>query len=410
MNVLVYGGGAREHAIAWKVSQSMLLTKLYLAEPNDGFRHLGEVIEFDNFIDLAKSAKEKGIELLIVGPELPLSQGIVDVFETYGIKSIGVNQKWSRLESSKSFAKDFMNRNAIPTAGYKIIDDKSQIHAALSDIKYPIVIKADGLAAGKGVVIAQDRIEAISTLNDFLGGKYSDASKKIVLEEFLVGEELSLIALWDGETLLPFISARDYKRLLNNNEGPNTGGMGSYCPVDLTIFEQEGLSGYIKLLKEALLKEKADFVGVIYSGLMLTGSGVMVLEYNMRFGDPETQALLIHLDSDLLEVFVKAVSKKLSEVDLSWKNGISACLVVAAEGYPENPVKGAIIDNIDSIQNAYAANVFYAGVKNKDNNLVANGGRVLSICRNADNPYPFVYAAADELNFKDKIYRNDIGS
>lgn len=410
MNVLVYGGGAREHAIAWKILQSKLLTNLFLASPNDGFKHLGEVIGFTDFRDLARKSQEKGVDLLIVGPELPLSEGIVDVFETYGIKSIGVNQKWAQLESSKSFAKDFMQRNNIPTASYKVIEDKSQIESALIDVKYPVVIKADGLASGKGVVIAQNKSEAVYVLNDFLNGKYSDASKKIVVEEFLEGEELSLISLWDGETLLPFECARDYKRLLDDNKGPNTGGMGSYCPVNLTIFEQECLAEYIEKLKAALIKEQANFVGIVYSGLMMTDDGVKVLEYNMRFGDPETQSLLMHLDSDILEIFNMAISKKLTQVDLKWKNGISSCLVVASEGYPDNPLKGTEIFNIGEIKHEFGVEVFYAGVKNNDNILVADGGRVLSICRNAENPYPFLYAAVEELDFKDKIYRKDIGS
>lgn len=410
MNVLVYGGGAREHAIAFKILQSKLLTKLFLASPNDGFKHLGETIEYKDFRDLAQKSHEKGIDLLVVGPEMPLSHGIVDVFEAYGIKSIGVNQKWSRLESSKSFAKDFMLRNNLTTASYSIVEDKSQIESALSEVKYPIVIKADGLAAGKGVVIAQSKSEAITTLNAFLDGKYSDASRKILVEEFLEGEELSLISLWDGQTLLPFICARDYKKLLDGNNGPNTGGMGSYCPVNLTIFEQEYLADYIQNLSNALKNEKADFTGVIYSGLMMTGTGVKVLEYNMRFGDPETQALLIHLDSDLLEIFNLAVSKKLFQADLKWKSGTSACVVVAAEGYPETPLKGAEITNVAHIKDEFNVDVFYAGVKISDNTLISDGGRVLSICRNADNPFPFLYAAIEELNFKDKIYRKDIGS
>lgn len=409
MKVLVYGGGAREHAIAWKISQSELLTKLYLAEPNDGFKHLGEVIAEKDFYKLAKIAKDKGVDLLVVGPELPLSQGIVDVFQEFDIPSIGVNSRWARLESSKSFAKDFMIRNGIPTASYKIVDDVSQISNVLSNVIYPIVLKADGLAAGKGVSIVDNEKEAMLILKDYLSGKFSDASKKVVVEEFLKGEELSLICLWDGKTLLPFVCARDYKRLLDNNLGPNTGGMGSYCPVNLNIAQQQGVNQYLEKLKTALINEKADFVGIIYSGLMMTKGGVKVLEYNMRFGDPETQALLMHLDSDLLEVFSFAVNKKLSDVTLDWKKGVSACLVVAAKGYPENPQKGAEILNIGEMSKKQGTEVFFAGVKEVENRLVSNGGRVLSICKNEQNPYPFLYDAVAALVFEDKIYRKDIG-
>ncbi len=409
MKVLVYGNGARENAIAWKISQSNLLSKLYLAECNDGFKHLGEIIEYLDFQDLAAKSRELGINLLVVGPELPLSQGIVDVFKCHGIPSVGVTKDWARLESSKSFAKDFMNRNSISTASYTIIEDVSQIGEVLDAANYPVVLKADGLAAGKGVSIVNTRSEAQDLLEDFLNGKYSEASKKVVVEEFIKGEELSLISLWDGKTIVPLVCARDYKRLLEKNEGPNTGGMGSYCPVELTNVQKRWVDEYLKNLQSALIKENADFTGVIYSGLMMNDSGLYVLEYNMRFGDPETQALMMHLDSDLLEIFYLLVSKRLSEVVLDWKNGISACLVIASEGYPESPKKGSEIKNVDFIKSELDVDIFYAGVKNSKNCLVSNGGRVLSICKNADNPYPFLYAAANRLEFKDKIYRGDIG-
>lgn len=409
MKVLVYGGGARENALAWKIKESPLLEKLYLCKPNDGFAELGEVIDANSFEELAIKAKEIGINLLVVGPEDPLMGGIVDEFKKAEIPAIGADKKWAMLEGSKSFAKEFMERNSIPTAAYKLISEEAEIEQILDEFEIPVVLKADGLAAGKGVFIAEKRGEAEAVLEEFLEGKYGEASKKIVVEEYLEGAEISLISLWDGKTLLPLVPARDYKRLLAGNEGPNTGGMGSYCPVSLTVDEYESIESYTKLLKQALISEKADFVGVVYSGLMMTKDGVKVLEYNMRFGDPETQALLIHMDNDLLEVFVKATEQKLDEVELKWKSGQSFCVVVAAEGYPENPVKGGEIVNIEEVVECNDVNVFYAGVKRHNGKLLGNGGRVLSVCKSGIGVQKDIYEAINQLIYEDKIFRNDIG-
>ena len=409
MKVLVYGGGAREHTLAWKIKQSPLLEKLYLCKPNDGFAELGEVIEAENFIEFARISKEIGIDLVVVGPEDPLINGIVDELKKVGISAIGADKKWAMLEGSKSFAKDFMERNNIPTAKYKLINDKSQIAEVLDGFKIPVVIKADGLAAGKGVYIASTKEDAEKTLKDFLDGKFGQASQKIIVEEFLEGAEISLISLWDGKTLLPLVPARDYKRLLSGNKGPNTGGMGAYCPVSLIVKEYEWIEDYIQLLKEALIRENADFTGVVYSGLMVTNEGVKVLEYNMRFGDPETQALLIHLNTDLLEVFKKHSEKKLDETELKWKQGQSFCVVVAAEGYPENPIRGGEIVNIDELIENNEVNIFYAGVNKDGEKLFANGGRVLSVCKNGIGVQKDIYDAIKQLDYVDKVFRNDIG-
>jgi len=409
LKVLIYGGGAREHALAWKIKQSPLLEKLYLCNPNDGFAYLGEVLDAENFTELAKISKEIGISLLVVGPEDFLIRGIVDEFKKAGISAIGADKKWAMLEGSKSFSKEFMVRNNIPTAKYKIITDKSQISQVLDEFEIPVVLKADGLAAGKGVYIACTREDAESMLNEFLEGKYGNASKKIVVEEFLEGAEISLISLWDGKTLLPLIPVRDYKKLLSGNKGPNTGGMGAYCPVSLTLEEYKELENYTNTLKDALIKENADFTGVVYSGLMLTKEGIKVLEYNMRFGDPETQALLIHLDTDLLEIFKKQSEKKLDEVELKWKQGQSFCVVVAAEGYPETPIKGGEIVNIAEIIENNDVTVFYAGVQKQDKKLIANGGRVLSVCKTGIGVQKDIYDAIKQLDYENKVFRNDIG-
>jgi len=409
MKVLIYGGGAREHALAWKIKQSPLLEKLYLCKPNDGFSQLGEVIDADNYEDLAQISKEIDINLLVVGPEEPLINGIAGEFKKAGIPAIGANKKWAELEGSKSFAKEFMVRNNIPTAKYKIITDKSQILQVLDEFESPFVLKANGIAAGKGVYISCTKEDAESMLNEFLEGKYGEASQKVLVEEFLEGVEISLISLWDGKTLLPLIPVRDYKKLLSGNKGSNTGGMGAYCPVSLTLEEYKELENYTNMLKQALIKENADFTGVVYSGLMLTKEGIKVLEYNMRFGDPETQALLIHLDTDLLEIFKKQSEKKLDEVELKWKQGQAFCVVVAAEGYPENPVKGGEIVNIDEIIKNNDVTVFYAGVQKQDKKLIANGGRVLSVCKTGIGVQKDIYDAIKQLDYENKVFRNDIG-
>lgn len=410
MKVLIYGGGAREHALVEKIKESPLLTKLYLACPNDGFCELGEEIEFENFENLAFNAKIIGITLLIVGPEDPLINGIVDEFKKVGISAIGPDKNWAMLEGSKAFAKEFMQRNNIPTAGYSLVSDKNKIDEILKTFNFPLVLKADGLAAGKGVSIVNTFDEARLLLNEFLDGKFGQASKSVVVEEFLEGEEVSLISIWDGQTLLPLVPARDYKKLLNDNEGPNTGGMGAYCPVTLTNDEKFDIDKYLQLLKQALVREKADFCGIIYSGLMLTKEGVKILEYNMRFGDPETQPILTHMKSDLLEIFVKATEKKLDQIELKWNNGKTFCVVLAAEGYPENPKKGAIISQVREIQQDFGVKVFYAGVKKENSNLIANGGRVLTICKTGANALSDIYKSAEKLNFKDKYFRTDIGA
>lgn len=407
MRVLLFGGGAREHSLAYKLLLSTELSKLFLCVPNDGFAHLGEVLPFKNYKQIALLAKQKQVDLLVVGPEVPLADGIVDEFKKVGISAIGPDKNWARLESSKSFAKEFMINNDIPTAQFKIITDISEINM-LDDFSLPVVIKADGLAAGKGVYIANTRDDAENVINDFLNGKYGNSSKKIVIEEFLEGDEISLISIWDGKSLLPFTPARDYKKLLEGNQGPNTGGMGAYCPVILNDRENIEIKDYLKNLETALLKEKADFVGVVYSGLILTKSGVKVLEYNLRFGDPETQALMIHLKTDLLYIFEKAIKHQLDSVKLEWNDGYSTCLVIASDGYPFSPKKNCKLENVDELQEKFDVKIFYAGVKNSGDELVSNGGRVLSVCKT--NAIVDIYAFAKELDFNDKYYRNDIGA
>lgn len=410
LNVLIYGSGAREHIIAQKISLSPLLNKLYLASPNDGFKCLGETIEYSNYEELAKTAKDKHINLLIVGPENPLSEGIVDKFQKYKIKVIGMNKYWAKLESSKLFAKKFMEKFLIPTAKYMVIDEVSQIDDIIKRFSFPIVIKADGLAGGKGVCISYFFEEAENIIKEYLNGKFKNASEKVLIEEYLEGREISLISLWDGKTLLPFIPAQDYKKLEDNDKGPNTGGMGSYAPVKTGKKINELLENYTAKLQTALTNAQADFTGIIYSGLMITNNDIKVLEFNVRFGDPEIQSLLSNIDNDILEIFSEMVDSKLENVRISWKNAISACLVLAAEGYPFDPITGNEIKNIAEAEKKYGVKVYFAGVKEKNEILYSNAGRVLSICKTSSNPFPDIYKAAELIDFKGKIYRKDIGN
>lgn len=416
-NVLIYGSGGRENALAWKISQSPMLNKLFLTLANDGFKNLGEEITFLDFGDLAKKCVENKIDLVVIGPEAPLAQGVVDILNKAGIKCIGPNKRWARLEGSKSFAKEFMVKYGISTAKYFVVNSKDDIESVLSKFSSqnlaPPVIKADGLAAGKGVHLSFDFYDAKRALNEFLSGRFGEASSSVVVEERLEGEELSVISLFDGKTLLSFVPARDYKRLFDNQMGPNTGGMGAYCPVDLSKNQGNDLQKYLETLEKALKSEKAEFAGVIYSGIMLTKEGIKLLEYNMRFGDPETQSLMYHLDSDLLDIFLKATEQQLSKVDLKWKSGTTINVVVASQGYPENPKKGFIIKGIKEACKKYGTQEFYAGVALKENMMLSNGGRVLNICANGSDIEKVrdkIYKTIEEIDFKDKTYRKDIGA
>ena len=411
MNVLVYGSGAREHIIAKKISQSKYLSKLFLAKPNDGFKDLGQVVEFCDFDDLAKKCSEYKVDLAIIGPEDPLANGVVDVLNSYKISTIGANKHFSTLESSKIFAKKFMEKYNIPTSPFEIINSKEDIDTKFVEFvkKYnqtKIVLKADGLCKGKGVFICEDIEVAKNKLEKLLAGEFQEASKKVLVEKYQEGEEISLICLFDGKNLLPFINSQDYKKLYDNNQGPNTGGMGAYCPVVGDDKYQDQLDQYLKKLENALICEKADFVGFIYSGLILTNEGLKVLEYNMRLGDPETQALLTSLENDFLEVLKYAQNKNLDKVKLKWNDKTAYCLVIATKGYPQTPIIGDEIININELKQKYKnVDVYFANVKKKEDKLLANGGRVISLCSYYKND---IYKFANELLFKNKYYRKDL--
>lgn len=408
LNFLVLGSGGREHAIAQKLLESKILDKLYLADANEGFSQLGENITYSDFEDLAKKSLELKIDILVVGPENPLCEGVVDVFKSFGIKCIGADKNWSRLESSKYFAKKFLEKHEIKTAKYDFIET----YKYGETYPIPCVIKADGLCKGKGVKIVKTMPEAEKTVRKYLGGEFGEESKTLLVEEFLDGEELSLMSLWDGNNLVSLASARDFKRINADPDSANTGGMGAYCPVSLSEEQEKKLKTYEKTLENALKSEKADFTGFVYSGLIWNKKerDFYVLEYNMRLGDPETQALLTHLDcdsgSDFGEILFYTANRKLIEANIKWKPNTSACLVLAADTYPEKASCGAKITNI--LRQNTNVEVYYSGVSKKDNDLYTNGGRILSICTNGENPFEKLRKTAVEIQFEGKYFRSDI--
>ena len=413
MKVLLYGSGAREHALALKILDSPLLEKLYLADTG-AFSNLGEVIEFKDYFELAQKAREKGVDLLVVGPEKPLGEGICDIFLKYGINTIGADSSWARLESSKSFAKEFMQRNGIRTAKYFVLKNACEIESTLKKFDSPPVIKADGLASGKGVVVPENFEEAKCAARDFLGGKFAQASERIILEERLFGQEISVFSLWDGKNLLTLPPSRDFKKLNEKAGAPNTGGMGAVFPVNLNEYEKKWLEDYIQKLKNALVNEKADFRGVVYSGLMVCKDGIYVLEYNMRFGDPETQALLCGLQNDILDIFSKMIEGRLDEVALKIADTPVYCVVLASSGYPAKPLRGMEIKNLEAAKK-YGVEVLFAGVKKETSRDICgreryftNGGRVLSLVKSGFGAREGIYKAADEIVYEGKIFRRDI--
>lgn len=403
-NVMVFGSGAREKAIAASVKNSPKLKKLYIASASYGMD--AEIIQYKDYSDLAEKCVALNIDLAVFGPEEPICKGVADIFKAHKIPCIATDKTFSQLESSKAYAKRFMAKHKIKTANYVLTENMS----ALNKINtFPLVIKADGLCGGKGVKIAFDKKEAENTLKEFLEGKFGENSKKVLLEEFINGEEISLMSLWDGKTLLNFPPARDFKKLDKNHSSPNTGGMGAFCPVNLNELQKDKLVDYQKQLKQALSEENASFCGFIYSGLIWNKNPKTpdwyVLEYNVRLGDPETQALLTHLNTDFLQILISATEQNLDKIRLEFKPDTGACLVIAASGYPENPIIGKEII-LPEFPNDI--NVYFSGVKEKSGKLYSSGGRVLSLCKNSKQPFKELKIIAHKIEMQGKYYREDI--
>jgi phosphoribosylamine--glycine ligase len=417
MKVLVVGGGGREHALCWKLQQSPELTELFCAPGNPGIAKLAGCLPkgADEIHALADFAAEANIDLTIVGPELPLALGIVDEFTSRGLAIFGPTKAAAELEGSKAFAKRFLERHRIPTAEFRLARDRSEAERAVEEFGIPVVLKADGLAAGKGVVVATEREEVDAALASFFEDRrFGAAGDVVVVERCLVGEEVSLLALSDGEHLLPFATARDYKRLLDGDKGPNTGGMGAHSPSGVLDGRNaaEVLERVMRPTIDGLADEGRPFVGVLYAGIMLTDDGPQVLEFNVRMGDPEAQALLLRLEDDLLPILAAGAGGSFGVSRLHFKKSAAAVVVLASEGYPERPVKGEAIHGIEAAEARDGVVVFHAATALVDGQLVAAGGRVLNVgATGPDLASALVaaYGAAGEIEWPSKRLRTDIG-
>jgi len=417
MNVLLVGSGGREHALAWKIVQSPMLTRLVAAPGNPGIADLCETraVKADDVAGLLSLAREIAADLVVVGPEVALEAGLADALAEAGIACFGPSRSAARLETSKAFTKDFCQRHGLPTAAYGVFQDTEAASGFLDSLTAPFVIKADGLAAGKGVVIAQDRAEADAAVLDMLGGRFGSAGARVVIEEFMVGEEASLFALCDGTGAVLFGQAQDHKRAYDGDEGPNTGGMGTYSPAPVLTdaLIQQAFEELIAPTVRGMAAEGNPYVGVLYAGLMLTEQGPKLVEYNARFGDPECQVLMLRLADDILPWLEAASKGQLSRLSgPSWREEAAVCVVMAADGYPDSPVSGAVIRGAGADFGGEAV-VFHAGTKrDEDGTLRSAGGRVLNVCAlgaTLHEARDLAYAAVGAIDFPGGFHRSDIG-
>ena len=412
MNILVIGSGGREHALYWKLSESPQTEQIYAIPGNPGMG-ASAAIALDDHAAILRFAKEHEIGLVVVGPEVPLMNGLVDELEAAGIRAFGPRANAAEIEGSKSFAKDLMKKYGIPTARYEVFTAAEPARAYIRQEGAPIVVKADGLAAGKGVIVAMTEQEALDAVDAIMEDhSFGDAGARVVIEEFMEGEEASLLAFTDGTMIRPMISAQDHKRAYDGDRGPNTGGMGTYAPAPVMTPEmtERAVEEILKPTIAAMAKEGRVYRGCLYLGLMVTSDGPKVVEFNARFGDPETQVVLPLLDSDLVAIMCACADGTLADVPIRWKDGAAVCVVLASGGYPGHYEKGQEIHGLADAE-AMGALVFHAGTAMKDGKLVTNGGRVLGVVgRGTDisSAVDAAYAAATKISFKDAYYRKDI--
>ncbi len=416
MKILVIGGGGREHALVWKLKQSPAAEKIYCAPGNAGIAQLAECVPIpvDDLDALLDFAKKEEIGLTVVGPELPLSMGIVDRFQEAGLRIFGASKAAAELEGSKTFAKEIMAKYQVPTAQYARFENAAEAVEYIKKIGAPVVVKADGLAAGKGVVVAMDEETAIDAVHDMLDNKcFGSAGGSILVEEYLQGEEVSILAFSDGKTVVPMVSAQDHKRVYDGDRGPNTGGMGAYSPApiytaDIADFVMKRV---LQPVVDGMRAEGKPYVGVLYAGLMLTETEPKVLEFNARFGDPEAQPVLFRLESDLLTIMEACIDGKLAEQEIKWREEPAVCVVIVSGGYPGHYEKGFPIEGLDvQMHDAY---VFHAGTALKDGRIVNAGGRVLGVTasgRNLSEAIEAAYELAGQISFPTSYYRMDIGA
>ena len=419
MKVLVIGGGGREHALCWKLKQSPSVEKIFCIPGNAGIAEIAECADIDsaNLAKLADFAEKKGVNLTVAGPEVPLCDGITDLFRSRGLKVFGPDKSAARLEGSKTFAKEFMLKHGIPTAASKTFFSEEKaikhLNAVFSRGEPGIVVKADGVAAGKGVTVAISQEEALDAVKQCFAGTFGDAGRTVVIEELLKGEEASILALTDGETMIPLASSQDHKRVGDGDTGPNTGGMGAYSPAPvvtpeiMAIVNEKVLDPFLKGLR----KEKLYYRGIIYAGIMIDGKDVKVLEFNVRFGDPETQAVLMRLESDFAEVALKTAEGLLKDVRLEWSDAAAVCVVMASGGYPGSYKKGFEISGIEEAESEGAV-VFHAGTSIKDGKTVNSGGRVLGVTARGPGIKKAIekaYLAVGRIRWEGASFRKDIG-
>lgn len=413
MDILIIGSGGREHAIAWKAAQNEAVQTIYCAPGNGGtcIEHKCVNINMTEIEDLKNFALEKNIFLTIVGPEEPLTKGVVDAFKRSGLRVFGPSKEAAQLEGSKIYAKDFMKKYGVKTAEYAAFDDYSAANEYIKQCAYPVVIKADGLAAGKGVVICSSTEEATAVLDDFMVGDiFSGSGKKVVIEEFLEGVEASILSITDGNTIIPFISAKDHKQIYDGNMGPNTGGMGAIAPNPYCTDKvmQEFIKNIMEPTLEGIRADRLDYIGIIFFGIMITKKGVYLLEYNVRMGDPETQAVLSLMESDFVELILAAVDRKLTDYTIRWKAAHSCCVIASSGGYPGAYQKGLPV----KIGDVKQSKVFGAGIIETEGKLFTAGGRVLAVTatgKSREEAIGNAYVDIKEIEFEGIYYRKDIG-
>ena len=418
MRVLVIGSGGREHALVWKIKQSPKVEKIFCAPGNAGTSEFADNIPIaaDDIEGLLQFAMKKEIGLTVVGPEQPLVMGIVDRFEIKGLRIFGPSASAAELEGSKSFSKDIMQKYGLPTAEYKIFTSAESATKYIQAKNCPLVVKADGLAAGKGVLLCRSSREALVAVDTIMRQRlFGEAGDQIVVEEFLEGQEISVLAFSDGQTVLLMDSAQDHKSVYDGDIGPNTGGMGAYspAPVFTKIMQQKVRDKIMLPMVRAMQQEGRIYKGILYAGLMLTKTGPQILEFNARFGDPETQPLMVRMDTDIIPLFEACIDGTLGQCQVNWKNKSSVCVVMTAEGYPGTYQKGEIISGLQSANSTPEVVVFHAGTKEQDGKVLTNGGRVLGVTAtgaNTESAIQKAYDAVSKVNWRGVHYRKDIGS
>ena len=417
MKILVVGGGGREHALVWKIMQCPRVREIYCAPGNAGIAEVAHCVDMDvvDLDGLSRFAMDREIDLTVVGPELPLTQGIVDRFESRGLKIFGATQKAAALEGSKTFCKDILRRYGIPTADYQVFDDKGRAAAHIRSRGAPLVVKADGLAAGKGVIVAQTKEEALEALDRIMVAReFGSAGDRVVIEDCLLGEEASFLVFTDGERVLPMASSQDHKAVFDDDQGPNTGGMGAYSPAPVVTEDvhQRIMEDIMVPLVRAMKAEGRTYRGILYGGLMIDGGKPYVLEFNARFGDPEAQPILMRMKSDIVPLLMACVDGSLEGMEIEWDSRPAICVVMCARGYPGSYEKNMVVHGLSEVTQMEDAVVFHAGTRLDGETIVTNGGRVLGVTALGDSipeAVQKVYEGVARIHWKAMHYRRDIG-